>query len=61
MIGDALLSAAFVSYIAPFSFKFRDALWKINWLNDITERKIPYTEGVDPLGVLATPSAQAVW
>jgi dynein heavy chain len=24
MVGDALLSASFVSYIAPFSYKFRD-------------------------------------
>jgi len=56
MIGDALLSAAFVSYIAPFSYKFRDNLWKQIWLSDIIEKKIPYTEGVDPLAVLATPS-----
>jgi dynein heavy chain len=27
----------------------------------MTERKIPFTEGVDPLGVLSTDSAQAVW
>jgi len=61
MIGDALLSAAFVSYIGPFSFTFRDRLWKEIWLNDIIERKIPYTVGIDPLGVLATPSEQAIW
>lgn len=61
MIGDALLSAAFVSYIAPFSYTFRDHLWKVVWLDDIIEKKIPYTEGVDPLGVLATPSEQAIW
>jgi len=43
MIGDALLSAAFVSYIGPFSFTFRDRLWKETWLNDIIDKKIPYT------------------
>jgi len=61
MIGDALISAAFVSYIGPFSYTFRDNLWKNVWLNDIIEKKIPYTVGVDPLGVLATPSEQAIW
>lgn len=56
MIGDALVSAAFVSYIGPFSYTFRDNLWKTVWLDDLIARKIPYTQGVDPLGVLATPS-----
>jgi dynein heavy chain len=56
MIGDALISAAFVSYIGPFSYTFRDKLWKSVWLDDIIARKIPFTDGVDPLAVLATPS-----
>ena len=61
MIGDALLSAEFVSYIAPFNSHFRDTLWKDQWLPSIIEMKIPMTEGVDPLGVLATPAQQAGW
>jgi dynein heavy chain, axonemal len=61
MIGDALLSAEFVSYIAPFNSQFRDSLWKEIWLPDIVEKKIPMTEGVDPLAVLATPAEQAGW
>jgi dynein heavy chain len=56
MIGDALISAAFVSYIGPFSYTFRDNLWKNVWLDDIIAKKIPFTDGVDPLAVLATPS-----
>lgn len=56
-----MLSAAFVSYIGAFSSKFRQGLWKDNWLPDILAKKIPFTEGVDPLEVLATPSDQAVW
>ena len=54
MIGNALVSAAFVSYIGPFSSSFRGRLWRETWLPDIQEKKIPYTEGVDPLYVLAT-------
>ena len=61
MIGDALLSAEFVSYIAPFNSQFRDWLWKELWLPDIILKKIPMTEGVDPLAVLATPAEQAGW
>jgi dynein heavy chain, axonemal len=61
MIGNALISAAFVSYIGPFSYIFRSRLWKDTWLVDIQEKKIPFTDGVDPLKVLATDADQAVW
>ena len=61
MIGNALVSAAFVSYIGPFSYLFRQRLWKDTWLADILVKKIPFTEGVDPLKVLATDSDQAKW
>lgn len=61
MVGDALISASFVSYIGPFSAKFRKGLWEELWLPKIGERKIPSTEGVDPLGVLANDAAQATW
>ncbi len=56
MVGDALISAAFVSYIGPFSYPFRVRLWQDTWIPDITEKKIPFTEGVDPLKVLANES-----
>jgi dynein heavy chain len=61
MIGDALLASAFVSYIGPFSFRFRKRLWSETWMNDITDKKIPITPGIDPLDVLSSPSDQAVW
>jgi hypothetical protein len=32
MIGNALVSAAFVSYIGPFSYVFRNKLWKETWI-----------------------------
>ncbi len=61
MVGDALLSSAFVSYIGAFSSKFRRQLWADNWIHDIFERKIPATEGVDPLQILATNADMAGW
>ena len=56
MIGDALMASAFVSYIGPFSFRFRKKLWSETWMNDINEKKIPITDGIDPLDVLSSPS-----
>jgi dynein heavy chain len=61
MIGNAVISAAFVSYIGPFNSQFRYQLWQEQWLGDVIEKKIPYTEGVDPLNVLSTASDQAIW
>jgi dynein heavy chain len=61
MVGDALVSAAFVSYIGPFSYLFRAELWKNQWIPDITEKTIPITPGVDPLEVLANAADQAFW
>jgi dynein heavy chain len=61
MIGNALLSAAFVSYIGPFSQKYRNGLWRDTWIEDIGKQKIPLTEGVDPLFVLSNSAEQALW
>ena len=43
MIGNTLVSAAFVSYIGPFSYNFRVNLWQEQWVPDIAALKIPYT------------------
>jgi len=61
MIGDALVSAACVSYIGPFNYIFRAQIWKDTWLPDIIAKNIPLTAGVDPLEVLAGAADQAVW
>lgn len=61
MIGNALVSAAFVSYIGPFNSTFRKDLWSTQWIGDIVAKSIPFTEGIDPLDVLSTDAIQAVW
>ena len=61
MIGNALVSAAFVSYIGPFNSTFRIDLWETQWIGDMTAKQIPFTEGIDPLDVLSTDATQAVW
>jgi len=61
MIGDAIVSAAFVSYIGPFSADFRGELWEENWLVDVKNKGIPFTTGVDPLNILSDATDHAVW
>jgi len=61
MIGDALISAAFVSYIGPFTSEFRYELWRDSWIVDIAQRGIPITGGIDPLDVLSDATDQAKW
>ena len=61
VIGDSLLAAEFVSYIAPFSAYFRSKLWRDTWIAKIKERKIPITEGIEPLKILANPDTIATW
>jgi dynein heavy chain len=61
VIGDALLASAFVSYIGAFSAKIRLELWKGTWLPDIINRKIPITEGIEPLKILTTEAMKAKW
>ncbi len=56
VIGDVLLASAFVSYIGAFSAKLRKELWSQIWLPDIIARKIPITEGIEPLKILTTES-----
>lgn len=61
LVGDVLLSAAFVSYIGAFNQKFRLELWRDRWLPDMAARNIPMTPGVDPLKILADESDFAKW
>lgn len=61
MIGDAIVSAAFVSYIGPFSADFRNDLWENIWLTDVAQKNIPFTQGVDPLKVLSNATDHATW
>jgi dynein heavy chain len=61
LIGNCLLASAFVGYISPFSAKLRKGLWKDTWSTDIAERKIPLSDGIDPLKVLSSDADVANW
>jgi dynein heavy chain len=61
LIGNCLLASAFVGYISPFSAALRSGLWKDVWTPDINEKKIPITDGLNPLNQLCTESDIAEW
>merc|ERR1719295_2016101 len=66
LVGDVLLSAAFVSYIGAFNMAFRKDLWEKYWLSDLIEKEIPVSDAIKtmellPKDVLTTVSSQAKW
>ena len=60
-IGDVMVSSAFVSYIGAFNVRFRDNLVNGKWILDLTERKIPMSEGLQPLDLLCDSATVAGW
>ncbi|KAH8076432.1 dynein light chain binding protein [Aureococcus anophagefferens] len=61
LVGDVLLSAAFVSYVGAFGSKFRSMLTKDYWIADLASREIPLTEGIEPMRLLTTEAKTAEW
>ena len=44
LLGDCLLSAAFLSYVGAFSWDFRRSMIVDDWQKDIIEKKIPISQ-----------------
>ncbi|ETN61879.1 dynein heavy chain 10, axonemal [Anopheles darlingi] len=44
VIGNSLLSASFLAYMGPFSWEFRKTILFQDWLADVVEKEIPFTE-----------------
>jgi dynein heavy chain len=61
LIGDSLLSSAFISYIGPFTKEFRDVLVYERWLPIIQDDGVPISEPASPLKVLTNESEIAKW
>ncbi|CAK0818714.1 unnamed protein product [Prorocentrum cordatum] len=61
LIGNCLLSSAFVGYISPFNMRLRLELWKETWMKDLTDKAIPISASIDPLKVLASEADIAGW
>jgi len=59
LVGDTLLSSAFVSYISPFDAEFRELIWREQWIPDLQTKEIPLSEDVTPLSTLVTEGSTA--
>ncbi|CAK9104463.1 Dynein axonemal heavy chain 17 (Axonemal beta dynein heavy chain 17) (Axonemal dynein heavy chain-like protein 1) (Ciliary dynein heavy chain 17) (Ciliary dynein heavy chain-like protein 1) (Dynein axonemal light chain 2) [Durusdinium trenchii] len=58
LIGNVLVSSAFVGYIGGFDASFREKLWKKEWVRDLLERELPCAgaDSIDPLSLLSSDS-----
>eukprot|EP00494_Astrolonche_serrata_P002265 UN02271 len=61
LTGDCALSAAFVSYCAPFNQEFRRKLVNEYFYNNCQEREIPVTENLNVTNFLSNQSQIAEW
>ena len=44
LLGDCLVSSAFLSYVGAFSWEFRDELVYTDWVKDLRDRDVPLSE-----------------
>ena len=51
LVGDVLVSTAFLSYSGPFNQDFRGHLFK-NWFKELKNRKIPFTLNLNTIDML---------
>lgn len=61
LVGDVLISSAFVSYVGPFTKKYRDILIKDQFLNFFVQKKIPMSPNANPLSLLTDEATVAKW
>jgi dynein heavy chain len=59
LVGDVLLSSAFVSYIGAFNYQFRAEMINDMWVPDLLKREIPLSDGFDVLQLLTNSSTIA--
>lgn len=61
IIGDVLLSCAFVSFVGPFNKKFRDEIVYNNFVVFCRENNIPMGKEVNPVALLCDEATVAGW
>jgi dynein heavy chain len=61
VIGDVLLASSFVSYVGPFSKKFREKIIKENFIVFFQKNAIPASPNSSPLTILTTEAQKAEW
>mmetsp|Transcript_22230 Transcript_22230/g.10656 ORF Transcript_22230/g.10656 Transcript_22230/m.10656 type:complete len:98 (-) Transcript_22230:2900-3193(-) len=61
VVGDVLLAAAFVSYVGPFTKRFRDKLVTEVFMTFLKDNNIPMSENPNPLEILTNDAIIAKW
>ena len=65
LVGDVLLTSAFISYIGPFTKQYRQELVENQWIPFLLTAKggesIPISEDSDPIASVATTAVVASW
>ena len=59
LVGDVLVSTAFLSYGGPFNQDFRALLFK-NWFKELKTRKIPFTLNLNTIDMLVDPNTVCI-
>jgi dynein heavy chain len=60
LLGDVLLTSAFISYVGPFTKKYRQDLMD-KWNKFLKDNSIPVSENLDPLYLLTDDAQIAEW
>ena len=60
LVGDCLLSAAFMSYCGPFPADYRNDLCQ-NWINQVHGEKLPYSEDYQFSTFMASQAQAREW
>merc|ERR1719453_1436969 len=61
LVGDSLLSCAFLTYLGPFESTFRREIMYENWLNAISKTQIPYDREFRTTTFLASEVEKTSW
>ena len=59
MLGDVLMASSFVSYVGPFSKKYRDLIMVSKFAKFFKDNKIPVSENSNPLNILTNDAEMA--
>ncbi|KAI4493628.1 hypothetical protein M0804_001804 [Polistes exclamans] len=60
LLGNCLISTAFVSYLGPFVSNYREKLFTI-WMKEVSEKEIPMSPRLDVKEFLADPTTIREW
>lgn len=61
LVGDVLISAAFISYAGPFSKNFRNSIINTDFKSYVLKKHIPVSKDLDPVSLLVTEAQIAEW